>query len=194
MNQTPTSEAFSRWTRHSPVPRPVLIFAALIVLLAGLKALTGGLGANQPTRVAMAISEGLMSVFHDDEGLKNMVLIFTKDGKNDDGTVEVRGFGAGLGAMLFGGTPRVGGKVYFHNYEHKSGVLLNGGPHEVELSNANTDKEKAARYRVQGSVTISGSDQPVYVQLEFISTSQTYAVEQMTGKVKINGSVTALQP
>ena len=194
MNQPSASETAKNWLINSPVPRPVLIFAGLIFLLAGLKALTGGLGANQPANVAMAIGEGLMSVFHDDDGLKNMVLIFTKDGKNDDGTVEVRDFGAGLGAMLFGGTPRVGGKVYFRNYAHKSGVVLNGGPLEVELSNANTEKEKAGRYRVQGSVMVSGSEQPVYVQLDFISPVQTYAVEQMTGKVKINGAITPIQP
>ncbi len=195
MNQAkPNTGTVEQWVTNSPVPRPVLIFASLILLLAGIRTITGGWGANQPTNIAMAIGDGLMSVFHDDEGLKNIVLIFTKDGKNDEGTVELHDVGAGLGSLLFGGTPRVGGKLYFRNYQHPSGVVLNGGPLDIELSNANTEKQKIGRYKVQGSVQTSGSNQPVYVQLDFISPVETYSVEQLTGNVIVNGKNTPIQP
>ena len=185
----------NQWATDSRVPRPILIFTSLILLLAGIKTVTGGLGASRPDNVALAIGDGLMSVFHDDESLKNMVLILTKDGKNDDGTVELRNFGVGLGGIIFGGgNARAGGKLYFQNYRHRSGVVLNGGPLDIELSNADTDKEKAGRFRVQGSVAVSGSDQPAVVQLDFISPKETYEVSQLMGNVKLNGTITPIQP
>lgn len=180
------------WIGRVPVPRPVLIFAGLVLLLAGIKAVTGGLGV-QPNKVALAVGDGLMSVFHDDGSLKNMVLIFTKDGKNNNGTVELRNFGAGLGG-IFSGKMRAGGELHFRNYRHPSGLTLTGGPLDVELSNADGEKEKAGRYRVQGNLTVSGSDQPAYVQLDFISPGETYQVTQLTGSVKLNGTLTPLKP
>ncbi|MBO0949625.1 hypothetical protein [Fibrella forsythiae] len=189
-----TTSTIGHWVTNSQVPRPVFIFACLILLMAGIKAITGGWVANQPASIATAIGDGLMSVFHDDKGLKNMTLIFTKDGRNNEGSVELRDVGAGLGALIFGGTPRVGGKLYFQNYQHSSGVILNGGPLDIELSNATTETQKAGRYKVQGSVSASGSNQPVYVQLDFISPAETYGVEQLSGNVTINGKTTPIQP
>lgn len=190
-----TTTTLPTWVTISRIPRPVLIFAGLILLLAGIKAVTGGLGASRPANVALAVGDGLMSVFHDDKSLENMILIFTKDGKNNDGTVELRDFGAGLGRLLFGGgVARAGGNLYFRNYRHRSGVVLNGGPLAIELSNADSNGEKAGRFRVQGSVAVSGSDQPVVVQLDFISPKETYDVRQLTGSVILNGTTTPLQP
>ncbi|WP_288423067.1 hypothetical protein [uncultured Spirosoma sp.] len=173
-----------------PVPRPVFFFLVMLVLITGLKAVTGGLGAAQPDNVAMAVGEGLMSVLHDDKGLKNLVLIFSKDGRNHDGTVELRDFGAGLGSMFFGGGMRAGGKLYFHQYRHSSGVILDGGPLDVELSNA--DAERTSRLRVQGNVHVSGVEQPGHVQLEFISPGESYSVEQIEGKVQLRGKINTL--
>ncbi|QJW91264.1 hypothetical protein HNV11_18725 [Spirosoma taeanense] len=184
---TPARSAF--WNQ---VPRPVLFFATLILLLAILQALIGGL-TSRPDKVALAIGDGLMSVFHDDKSLKNMVLIFTKNGKNNDGTAELRDFGAGLGG-LFTGQMRAGGELYFHNYRHRSGVVLNGGPLDVELSNTDDGQQKAGRLRIQGQVAVTGSDQPVYVQLDFISPKETYEVQQLSGTITLNGAQTTLKP
>lgn len=190
-----TTTPIPAWVTTSRAPRPVLVFVGLILLLAVIKAVTGGLGANRPANIALAVGDGLMSVFHDDKSLENMILIFTKDGKNNDGTVELRDFGAGLGRLLFGGgVARAGGNLYFRNYRHRSGVVLNGGPLSIELSNADSNGEKAGRFRVQGSLTASGSDQPAYVQLDFVSPRETYEVSQLTGSVKLNGTTTPLQP
>ncbi|GAB3926016.1 hypothetical protein [Larkinella terrae] len=177
------------------IPRPVELFLGAVLLLVVLKWVLGPGGGQSPRQVARAVAEGMITVLKDDQNLRQGVLFFTKDGQNHDGTVEIRDLGAGLGGLLLGGgLNRVGGSVYFHGYRHSSGVTLTGGPLDLEFRAGSQENggAKQAVFRMQGTLQVAEIDQPVTVQLEFVSEQDTYQIDALKGQITINQQTTTL--